>query len=114
MFDRSDCFYRYIVQAVITKLCQVDASLVALTLGLSTNYSSNGTELDNYIANYLANDSGSVDLISNRMVPWSVVPYFGPLSNFSSTGVGLGDWVNIYLCNGANGTNGTPDLRGKR
>ena len=99
-----------IVQAVITKLCDVEVNLVALALELNTNYSSNGTELDNYIANYLATNSGSVDLISNRMVPWSVVPYFGPLSNFSSTGVGLGDWANIYLCNGANGT---PDLRGR-
>lgn len=99
-----------IVQAVINKLCQVEVNLVALSLDLQTNYSSNGVELDNYIANYLATHSSTTDLISNRMVPYSVVPYFGPLSNFSSTGVGLGDWVNIYLCNGINGT---PDLRGR-
>jgi microcystin-dependent protein len=99
-----------IVQAVINKLCQVEVNLVALSLDLQTNYSSNGVELDNYIANYLATHSSTNDLISNRMVPYSVVPYFGPLSNFSSTGVGLGDWVNIYLCNGINGT---PDLRGR-
>ena len=99
-----------IVQAVITKLCQVEVNLAALSLDLSTNYSSNGTELDNYIANYIANNTPGANSISNRMVPFSVVPYFGTLANFSSTGVGLGDWVNIYLCNGANGT---PDLRGR-
>jgi len=99
-----------IVQAVINKLCQVEVNLGALALDLQTNYSSNGVELDAYIANYLATHSSSSSLVSNRMVPYSVVPYFGPLSNFSSTGVGLGDWVDIYLCNGINGT---PDLRGR-
>lgn len=99
-----------IVQAVINRLCLLVSDVRALSLDLQTNYSSNGTELDNYIANYLATHSSSSNLISNRMVPYSVVPYFGPLSNFSSTGVGLGDWVNIYLCNGINGT---PDLRGR-
>jgi microcystin-dependent protein len=99
-----------IVQAIITKLCDLQLELTALALDLSVNYSSNGTELDNYIGNYIANNSPSADLINSRMVPYSVIPYFGPLSNFSSTGVGLGDWVNIYLCNGANGT---PDLRGR-
>jgi microcystin-dependent protein len=99
-----------IVQAVINKLCQIEVNLGALALDLSTNYSSNGAELDAYIANYIAENSASVSAVSNRMVPYSVVLYFGPLSNFSSTGVGLGDWANIYLCNGINGT---PDLRGR-
>jgi len=99
-----------IVQAVITKLCLVDANLTALAVDLSTNYSSNGTELDAYIANYLATHTSNANLISNRMVPYSVVPYFGPLSNFSSTGVGIGNWDRIFLCNGFNGT---PDVRGR-
>jgi len=99
-----------IVQAIITKLCQVEVNLVALAADLNLNYSSNGAELDAYIANYLATNSPTTNLISNRMVPYSVVLYFGPLSNFSSTGVGLGDWDKIYLCNGINGT---PDLRGR-
>jgi microcystin-dependent protein len=99
-----------IVQAVINKLCQIEVNLAALAADLTLNYSSNGAELDAYIANYLATHSSSNSLVSNRMVPYSVVLYFGPLSNFSSTGVGLGDWVDIYLCNGINGT---PDLRGR-
>ena len=99
-----------ILQAVITKTCEIENGLIALALNLNVNYSSNGAELDAYIANYLATHSSDVNLVSNRMVPWSVIPYFGPLSNFSSTGVGLGDWINIYLCNGLNGT---PDMRGR-
>jgi microcystin-dependent protein len=99
-----------IVQAVINKLCQIEVNLGALALDLSTNYSSNGAELDAYIANYIAENSASVSAVSNRMVPYAVVLYFGSLSNFSSTGVGLGDWDRIFLCNGINGT---PDLRGR-
>jgi microcystin-dependent protein len=43
------------------------------------------------------------------MVPYSVVEYYGTLSNFDATGSGIGDWEKIYLCNGLNGT---PDKRG--
>jgi microcystin-dependent protein len=45
-----------------------------------------------------------------------VVAYFGPITNFDSTGAGLNltptggeDWSKVYLCNG---NNYTPDLRG--
>ena len=99
-----------VLQATINKVCQLGVDLTALAADLTLNYSSNGAELDAYIANYLATHSSTANLISNRMVPYSVVLYFGPLSNFSSTGVGLLDWANIYLCNGLNGT---PDLRGR-
>jgi microcystin-dependent protein len=44
------------------------------------------------------------------MIPYVAVPYFGSLSYFGTTGQGLGDWTKIYLCNGSNGT---PDLRGR-
>jgi hypothetical protein len=99
-----------ILQAVINKLCQVQVDLTALTLNLSTNYSSNGAQLDAYIANYLATNTPSSNLISNRMVPYAVVEYYGPVAgNFDGTGKGLGIWDNIYLCNGLNGT---PDKRG--
>ena len=99
-----------IVQAVINKLCQIEVNLAALSLNLDINYSSNGVELDAYIANYLATHSSSANAISNRMVPYAVVLYFGSLSNFDSNGAGIGDWANIYLCNGQSGT---PDLRGR-
>jgi microcystin-dependent protein len=97
-----------IVQAVITKLCQVQVDLTALALNLSTNYVS-VADIDSYIEAYL-DSTGSSTLVSNKMVPYSVLPYFGPLSNFDGTGAGTGDWLKIYLCNGQNGT---PDLRGR-
>lgn len=44
-----------------------------------------------------------------KMVPYTVVEYYGSLTAFDSTGAGTGAWINIYLCNG---NNGTPDKRG--
>ena len=102
-----------ILQAVITKLCATSTTLTALALTLSTNYSSNGSELDAYIANYLANNSTGSTLISNKMVPYVAYPYFGTLTNFDANGVGISstDWAKIYLCNGYLGK--TPDMRGR-
>jgi len=97
-----------IVQAVITKLCQVQVDLTALALNVSTNYVSIAN-INSYIQAYL-NSISSSTLVSNKMVPYSAVPYFGPLSYFNGTGAGTGDWAKIYLCNGQNGT---PDLRGR-
>ena len=101
-----------IVQAVITKLCATSVTLTALSLSLSTNYSSNGAQLDAYIANYLVTHGGSSTLKSNKMIEYIAYPYFGTLTGkFDATGAGLPatDWVNIYLCNGLHGT---PDMRG--
>lgn len=97
-----------IVQAVINKLCQVQVDLTALALNVSTNYVS-VADIDSYIQAYL-NSTGSSTLVNNKMVPYSVLPYYGPLSYFDGTGAGIGNWVKIYLCNGQNGT---PDLRGR-
>ena len=97
-----------IVQAVINKLCQVQVDLTALALNVSTNYVS-VNDIDSYIEAYLNGQSSST-LVSNKMVPYTVLPYYGPLSNFNGSGAGTGDWLNIYLCNGQNGT---PDLRGR-
>lgn len=103
-----------ILQAVITKLCTLNTNFGALVLNIATNYSSNGTQLDNYIANYLATHSTSTNLISNKMVPYVAYPFFGDLTGkFGANGVGIvgSNWENIYLCNGYNGL--TPDMRGR-
>lgn len=97
-----------IVQAVINKLCQVQVDLTALALNVSTNYVS-VNDIDAYIQAYIDGQASST-LVSNKMVPYTVLPYYGPLSNFNGSGAGTGDWLNIYLCNG---NNGTPDLRGR-
>ena len=54
---------------------------------------------------------GTVTTIyKDRMVPFTVVEYYGTLANFDANGAGIGDWAQVYLCNGANGT---PDKRGR-
>jgi microcystin-dependent protein len=93
-----------ILQATIDTLC-------ALLLDVNTNYV-RYNELDQLIQDYL--DTTSSGLISNKMVPYAIIPFFPPSSTFISTnfdaaGAGIGDWNKIYLCNG----NAAPDLRGR-
>jgi microcystin-dependent protein len=98
-----------ILQATITKLCSVEVALNALALNVSTNYVKLA-DLNSLIASYLAS-VGTTTKYYNRMVPYAVVEYYGPLvGNFDVSGAGLGDWEKIYLCNG---NNGTPDKRGR-
>jgi microcystin-dependent protein len=99
-----------ILQAVITRLCATSSSLTALAANLSTNYVKL-SDLDELIQDYL--DSLSpIEQQYVKMVPFTVVEYYGSLSNFSSSGAGIAGlgWDKIYLCNGANGT---PDKRGR-
>lgn len=98
-----------ILQATITKLCGLEVELDALALNVSTNYVKLAN-LNTLIANYLAS-VGTSSKYYNRMVPNTVVEYYGDLvGKFDASGAGLGDWEKIYLCNG---NNGTPDKRGR-
>ncbi len=97
-----------ILQAVITELCSVSTDLAALTLNVSTNYVALA-DLNTLIAAYLSSLPSSTAFYT-KMVPYTAVEYYGTLANFDITGAGLGDWINIYLCNGLNGT---PDKRGR-
>jgi len=93
-----------ILQAVITALC-------ALTLDVENNYVLI-SDINTYIANYLATNNPTNN-VSNKMVPYVALPYFGMISgNFDNTGAGIigSIWEKIYLCNG---DNNTPDLRGR-
>lgn len=99
-----------ILQATITKLCEVNAALVALAVDVDANYVKL-VDLDDLIQAYL----DSISPIAQqyvKMVPYTAVEYYGPLTNFDGTGkglVGLG-WDKIYICNG---NNGAPDKRGR-
>jgi microcystin-dependent protein len=104
-----------IVQAIITKLCTVETNLAALTLNVATNYVA-VADINSYIAAYLASVPVG-NRIKDKMVPYTVVEYYGSLGNFDNTGAGLDltvsgglDWTSVYLCNGLNGT---PDKRGR-
>jgi len=104
-----------IVQAVINKLCSINTTLTALANNLSTNYVTLA-ELPALIQSYF-NSISVGELMSSKMIPFAVVEYYGDLTNypttsdgFGPTGVGYGTWLNIFLCNGLNGT---PDKRGR-
>lgn len=98
-----------VLQAVITKLCNVNTALTTLSLNVSTNYVKL-SELNNLIAAYLSGGSTSTKLY-HKMVPYTVVEFYGDITGkFDATGAGLGEWEKIYLCNG---NNGTPDKRGR-
>jgi len=101
-----------IVQAIITKLCTVASELDAFELSVPATYVKLA-DLNALIAAYIASSSGGG---SNqqylKMVPYVAYEYYGPLTNFNSTGVGISanGFFKVYLCNGLNGT---PDKRGR-
>jgi len=93
-----------ILQQLITQTC-------AFILDVETNYVQL-VDLNTLIAAYLASITPPVTQQYQKMVPYTVVEYYGPLTNFNAGGVGLVGlgWDKIYLCNGQNGT---PDKRGR-
>lgn len=95
----------YILQAVILKACDVDARL-AVVESLYIKQSDLCAQVTACIA------SGISTQFNSRMVPYTYIPYAGPLSNFDNTGKGLfsSGFDKIYL---ANGLNGTKDFRGR-
>lgn len=105
-----------ILQAVITKLCQINVSLAALAVDVDANYVKL-SDLNSLISAYLNSISvGTQQYL--KMVPYTVVEYYGNLTGYptisdgfnTTTGVGYGAWDKIFLCNGLNGT---PDKRGR-
>ena len=88
-----------ILQAVITQLC-------ALTIEVHTQYAQL-SQINPLIATYINNETPTTQ--AYKMIPFTVVEYYGPLTYFDNTGAGQGDWDRIFLCNGQNGT---PDKRG--
>jgi microcystin-dependent protein len=97
-----------ILQAAINKLCSTAADLTALELNVSTNYVELA-DLNTLIQAYLDSIAPS-SLQKNKMVPFVAYEYYGSLAGFDVTGAGSGQFVDVYLCNG---NNGTPDKRGR-
>jgi microcystin-dependent protein len=101
-----------VLQTTITKLCQLDSNVTSITTNLSQYVRL--SDLCQLVTACLATASGgSGNRYYTRMVPYTVVEYYGTLQNFNA-GVGQGEWENIYLCNGQtyNGVT-TPDKRGR-
>lgn len=100
-----------VLQAVINKVCANTTAIAALALDVDTNYVKLA-DINTLIAAYLAEHTSGSTQYNSRMVPYTVVEYYGSLSNFDGTGAGLiaNGYDKIYLCNGLNGT---PDKRGR-
>lgn len=98
-----------ILQAVITKLCTLAADFAAFVIDVETNYVKK-SELCALVEACLP--TPGVTQYKDRMVPYTVVEYYGSLANFDLTGAGVAanGFDKIYLCNG---NNGTPDKRGR-
>ena len=103
-----------IVQATVTKLCSVDASL-AFVINQLPSYALK-SEICTLVQQCTSETVAAS--ASSKMLPYSVIPYYGAISGyptvadgFSGTGAGYGYWVNVYICNGQNP--GVPDLRGR-
>ena len=97
-----------ILQAAINKLCATAVDLTALEIDVDTNYVKL-VDLNALIQAYL-NSLAPSNLYKNKMVPYIAYEYYGSLTGFDVTGAGSGLFVNVYLCNGSNGT---PDKRGR-
>ena len=98
-----------VLQAVIDHLCTVTTDLDALELDVATNYVLIA-DINTYISNYITAQGGGGTDLKEKMIPYSVVEYYGSVAFFDASGAGTGDWAEIYLCNG---NNGTPDKRGR-
>lgn len=99
-----------ILQAVVTLLCSLSTTVSEFP---STYVKL--SDLDVLIQQYIDNNNGngeSVNTYNQRLVPNIAMAYFGSLSNFDPTGIGIvaNGFEKIYICNG---DNGTPDLRGR-
>jgi len=97
-----------ILQAAINKLCSTAADLAAFEIEVDTNYVKLA-DLNALIQAYL-NSIAPSNLYKNNMVPYVAYEYYGPLTGFDVTGAGSGQFIDVFLCNGSNGT---PDKRGR-
>lgn len=59
-----------------------------------------------------SNTTSTITQQSAKLVAHVAYPYFGPMDVFNASGVGIDNkgFSKVYVCNG---TNGTPDLRGR-
>lgn len=98
-----------VLQATMDQACTNATAITATNLDLSTNYVAIA-DVNTYIADYIASQGAGGSGEAVKMVPNTVIEYYGSLTFFDATGAGTGDWVNVYLCNG---NNNTPDKRGR-
>ncbi len=79
---------------------------------LVPSFNASGTGLfdwDHIVKNPLARNTEAIFGLQG-LKPGMIVDFYGQLTNFDATGMGIGDMIGFALCNGQNNT---PDLRGR-
>lgn len=99
-----------VIQANIYKTCSNSTSILAIQ-----NDYVKASQLNSLIAEYIqstANTGTTIVQEYTKFSPYIAYEYYGPLTNFDSTGKGLSStgYDKVYICNGQNGT---PDKRGR-
>lgn len=100
-----------ILQAVIVQVCAISQNVTALYAALATYVKIE--DINTYIEDYLTTTDNALlsSKMYHKMVPYTAVEFYGNIAGkFDATGKGIGDWEQVYLCNGENGT---PDKRGR-
>ena len=99
-----------VVQEIITKVCGIESDLSTLAIDLSRNYVKRSDLCTLIIECINQNTPADSGKYYTKMIPYTVVEYYGDINVFNTSGAGSGAWEKIYLCNGQNGT---PDKRGR-
>lgn len=99
-----------ILQATITQTCANTTSINTI-LNDYVKASELNTLIQQYLDEISQTPSGVIQQ-NTKMVPYVAYEYYGSLANFDSSGKGLTNagFEKVYLCNGSNGT---PDKRGR-
>lgn len=97
-----------VIQAVINKLCSLDTSVTNIL-----NDYVKASDFTTLVSNYL-NSINTTTVVNyyTKLIPYVAYEYYGPLSNFDSSGKGIASvgFDKVYICNGSYGT---PDKRGR-
>src|SRR5687768_15819718 len=96
-----------IMQVLLYNFCQIKETVDSLPGTYVTE-----ADLTSLVTNIIKTTQGTTVKYKDRMVPYVVYPYVGPISNFDSTGKGFTStgFERVFLCNG---NNGTIDYRGR-
>ncbi len=100
-----------ILQASLNVLCTIKTTVDAIP-STYVKQSDLNTLVTTIVNNINTSTSGTVYQYRSGMIPKVAYEYYGDLTNFSSSGIGIASlgFEKVYLCNGQNGT---PDKRGR-
>ena len=101
-----------ILQAVVFQLCSLSSTVVAFPATYVQNSDLQSLVTPIVQSVITASQASGVPQQNAKMVPFVAYEYYGLLSNFDAGGIGITSlgYQKVYICNGSNGT---PDKRGR-